>query len=455
MSLRPKTLSARLFLLSSFVALIGVAIVAFAISTDYRRNTENRFQELLAANAYNLMGTIEVDEDGTLTGFPNLGDARYTRFDSGWYWSVEKISSPAIRLTSPSLADQQILVPAGIPLDETFQRSFDLEDNAKQKLMGLEAQVILGEGNDLYSFRITANKESLLSDVRNFGRRLAIILCIFALSMVLATYFLVRFGLRPLVAATDSLAEIRAGKSQYIAGSFPDEIQPLIDETNALIKSNNVIIERARTQVGNLAHSLKTPLAVMNNELSGARSGKLKLLAEQLAEMQRQVQVYLERARISARRSTALARTEVAPVLEKLATVVGKLNPDIKFNADLQNANGLVFEGEEHDFQEIFGNLLENAAKFASSRVVVSTQLASDTGDAITIHVEDDGPGMTKTEISQAQKRGNRIDEGGRGWGLGLSIVHDIIDEYDGTIHLSKSEFGGLKASVKLPGRVE
>ena len=455
MSLRPKTLSARLFLLSSLVALIGVAIVAFAISTDYRKNTENRFQELLAANVYNMMGAIEVDANGALSGIPNLGDARYARFDSGWYWSVEKVDASDIRISSYSLADQQILVPPGIPLDGTFQRSFELEDNAGQKLMGLEAQVILGEGNDLYSFRITANKESVLSDVRNFSRRLAIILCTFAFSMVLATYFLVRFGLRPLSAATDSLAEIRAGRAEDIAGSFPDEIQPLIDETNALIKSNNVIIERARTQVGNLAHSLKTPLAVMNNELSGAKSGKLKLLAEQLSEMQRQVQVYLERARISARRSTALARTEVSPVLEKLTAVVGKLNPDIKLDADLRHANGMVFEGEEHDFQEIFGNLLENAAKFASSRVVVSAEPASQAVGAILIHVEDDGPGMTQTEISQAQKRGSRIDEGGRGWGLGLSIVRDIIDEYDGKIHLSKSDLGGLKAGVELPGRFE
>ncbi len=455
MRLRLKTLSVRLFLLSSLVALIGVAVVAFVISTDYRQNAETRFQELLSANAYNLMGAVEIDENGFLSGFPNLGDARYARFDSGWYWSVEKIGEPTVRLASLSLSDQQIPIPNEIPLDETFQRSFEFKDSAGQNLVGLEAQVILGEGDDLYSFRITANKENLTNEVREFGRRLAIILCVFALSVVLATYFLVRFGLRPLSEATDSLAEIRAGRSQSIEGEFPDEIQPLIDETNALIKSNNAIIERARTQVGNLAHSLKTPLAVMNNELSGARSGKMKLLSEQLGEMQRQVQVYLERARISARRSTALARTEIVPVLEKLASVVGKLNPDIKIDANVADSNRLIFEGEEHDFQEIFGNLLENAAKFATSRVTVSAEKGAGSNQSIMVHVEDDGRGMTQTEISQAQKRGSRIDEGGRGWGLGLSIVHDIVDEYEGTIKLSKSNLGGLKASIELPGRAE
>ena len=451
----PNKLSTRLFVLSSFVALVGVLIVAFVISENYRRNTEARFNDLLIANVYNLMGSVELDENGKLQGFPDLGDSRYNRFDSGWYWSVEKVNDPSVVMASNSLSGQRIVIPDAVPLDETYQRSFSFTDQLGQDLLGVEAQVILGEGSDLFSFRISANRTVMEQDIAEFTGRLAIILAVFALVLVLAFYFMMRFALRPLNAATRSLSAIRAGEAQFIEGEYPDEISPLIDETNALIKSNNAIVERARTQVGNLAHSLKTPIAVMNNELPASPSGKMKLFKEQLGIVQKQVQVYLERARISARRSTALSRTEVAPTLEKLVSVVAKLNPATDVSIDPAADATLVFEGEEHDLQEILGNLLENAAKYASSKVTATARPDKDNPDRIYVEVNDDGSGMSQADMERAKKRGSRIDEGGSGWGLGLSIVRDIIEEYDGELLLSKSPLGGLCAGVVLPGRLE
>ena len=453
LSVLPNKLSIRLFVLSSIIALFGVLMIAFVISADYRRNAEAKQNEVLVANVYNLMGTVGVDESGQLTGYPELGDARYNLFDSGFYWSVEKVDDQSVLITSPSLSGQRITVPQDSALDETFQRSFSFTDNQGQQLAGIEAQVILGDGDDVYSFKISANKTALEQEIAAFTGRLSVILAGFALSLVLAFYFMMRFALRPLNVATEKLSAIRAGDKEYIEGEFPDEIKPLIDETNALIKSNNAIVERARTQVGNLAHSLKTPIAVMNNELFGAKSAKLKLFQEQLAVIQKQVQVYLERARISARRSTALSRTEVTPTLEKLVSVVGKLNPNTSVELDPPLEQSLIFEGEEHDLQEILGNLLENAAKYANSRVTASAVIGGDS--KIILEVNDDGSGMTNADMQQAQKRGSRIDEGGSGWGLGLSIVRDIVEEYDGKFELAKSPLGGLQAKVTLPGSAE
>ncbi|MEM9278691.1 MAG: HAMP domain-containing sensor histidine kinase, partial [Pseudomonadota bacterium] len=350
---------------------------------------------------------------------------------------------------SISLSDRAIEIPASSDFDETFQRVFEMEEENGQILSGLEAQVFLGEGSDLFSFKITANKSSLETEISEFSQRLFVTLSMFAFSMVLAMSQLVRFGLRPVSKATRTLTKVRSGDAKQIDGSYPDEIQPFIDETNALIESNNTIVERARTQVGNLAHSLKTPLAIMQNEISSLPPAKRELFQEQADTMRQQVQVYLDRARISARSSTAIAKTPLNDELEKLVSVVSKLSPNTEISIDMNTGADVYFEGEKHDLQEIFGNLIENATKYAESQVKVSTWL---NGAKVTVDVEDDGSGMSDEQIEKAMHRGGRVDEGKSGWGLGLSIVNDIVDEYAGDFYLSRSEMGGLKASIILPG---
>ncbi len=446
----PNTLAWRLFLLSSIAALAGVAAVAYFISADYRRSAESRLEELLTANIFNLMGSVQTDEGEKLMGLPDLGDARYSLFDSGWYWSIEEVGEPANRLSSPSLSDRKIEIPSSSDFDETFQRTFEIVEKEGQILSGLEAQVFLGEGNDLFSFKITANRSSLEAEISDFSQRLFLTLSIFAFSIVLVMSQLVRFGLRPVSKATRLLTEVRSGEAKRIEGTYPDEIQPFIDETNALIESNNTIVERARTQVGNLAHSLKTPLAILQNELPGVPAEKQELFQEQIENMRQQVQVYLDRARISARSSTAIAKTPLKEELEKLVSVVAKLSPNTDISAELDDVEQVNFEGEKHDLQEIFGNLIENATKYAKSQVSVG---AGYEDGWVVVDVQDDGDGMSDEEIEKAMRRGGRIDEGKSGWGLGLSIVTDIVDEYSGKFELSRSGLGGLKATITLPAR--
>ncbi len=449
--LLPNTLSARLFAFASLAAVVGVAIVALVISNEYRRNAEARLNDVLIANVFNLMGSVEVSDNGGLQGQPDLGDSRYRLFDSGWYWSVSKVGTPSIRLSSPSLSDQSINIPPNTAFDETFQRTFSLVDQNGETLAGLEAQVFLGEGNDLYSFRVTANKSALNDEIASFVQRLALILSVFAFLIIASTYLVVRLGLKPLSRATEKLGDVRSGDATRIEGKFPDEIQPLIDETNALIKSNNLIVERARTQVGNLAHSLKTPLAVMQNELVKLPAKSRDLYSEQVSAMRKQVQFYLDRARISARSTTSIASTPVFPVLEKLGDVVAKLNRNKDVSIELDAVSEVCFSGEEPDLQEIVGNLLENASKYAATSLELSAKYEN---SVLTIYVEDDGPGMDSKQIDKAMQRGGRVDEAKLGWGLGLSIIHDLVEEYAGSFNLSRSQLGGLKATVELPGHI-
>lgn len=448
---RIATLSQRLFLLNTVWAVLSVALIAFVLTAAYRQNAERRFAELVTANLYNLLGSVTADVDGNLRGTPDLRDPRYLRFGSGWYWSVESVSDPTNRLTSVSLADNRIPLPDDLPFDVNFQRLYGYVDSSGQELSAVEARAFLGSGDQVYSFRVTGNKDALSDEIGAFRRTSVFLLTLFGLGFIAASYGIVRLGLRPITGATRRLADIREGRAERLEGDFPREIRPLIDETNALIESNRSVVERARTQVGNLAHSLKTPLAVLMNEAPNAPPALRRILQEQTSLMRDQVQNYLDRARIAARHATVTSRTETDPVLERLVRVVSRLNPQVAIEVTPAESP-VVFAGESQDFEEIAGNLLENAARFARLSIRVGVERMPGT-DEMVLRIDDDGPGMTDEECALALKRGTRLDESSPGSGLGLAIAKDITGEYGGSLELGRSALGGLAARVRLPAR--
>jgi len=234
---------------------------------------------------------------------------------------------------------------------------------------------------------------------------------------------------------------------------------PIFTDINARIDSNRRIVDRARMQVGDLARSLKTPLAVLLNEARTLDQGHRELMKSQAEAMQAQVQSYLNRARIAAQRESVLVRTEAEPVLERLARVMRRLNPDKEFH--LSVAPGSVLAMEQQDVEETVGNLLENAARFCRTGVWITAAPAADPRGSVEtdgvrrtwleISVEDDGPGLDPEQVGEAMKRGRRLDESRPGAGLGLSIVREIAGEYQGTFDLGRGRLGGLRAMLLLP----
>ncbi|MCA3574702.1 MAG: sensor histidine kinase, partial [Aestuariivirga sp.] len=229
-------------------------------------------------------------------------------------------------------------------------------------------------------------------------------------------------------------------------------------ELNLLIQSNVEIVERARTQVGNLAHALKTPLSVLTNEAAqqeGALAGKVR---EQAEIMRNQVSLYLDRARRAARAQGIGAVTEVKPVLEALARTLERINRDRAITIRADCPEGLRFRGERQDLEEMVGNLLDNACKWAATRAAVSAMPVREPGAAgrsfLEIAVEDDGPGLPADKRAQALKRGQRLDETKPGSGLGLSIVAETAAMYNGSVRLEDSPMGGLKAVLTLPAAI-
>lgn len=437
----------------TFVALLGTGLI---LSTIFRGNTQRDFERLLEAHAFNLMGAIIVNDTGELSGAPNMGDPRFQTPLSGWHWSVVTAQEPGNLLlhsqsVSGDIADMPPVVDA--PFDEQFRRLSTVIDPNGNILRQLEAQLYVGEGETLYQVLVAGNTSDIEEAVRNFNRTLWLFFVLFGTGTVLATFFVIRIGLRPLRAATTALHDVREGKKDNLDGQYPVEIQPLAGEINALISTNRSIVERARTQVGNLAHALKTPLAVIVNEVRASNDKKSSLIGEQADLMKSQVQTYLDRARIAAQRDVIVSRTPLLPVLEKLVRVMRKLSPQVEFDIETSDPS-MAFRGEEQDVEEIFGNLLENASRFARRKVTIRVADHNEAaGGAAQMRIEvcDDGPGLSPEDRKKALKRGIRIDESQPGSGLGLSIVRDITTEYGGDFRLEESASGGLKAVVILP----
>jgi signal transduction histidine kinase len=323
----------------------------------------------------------------------------------------------------------------------------------EQRLRLIERDVDLGD-DGRFLVAVGGDAAELDDEVLAFDGAIVTTFLVLAAVLLLTTLFQVRFGLAPLNRISRSLAAIRSGKAEKLVGSFPVEIEPLARETNALIDANREIVERARTHVGNLAHALKTPLSVMMNE-AGARGDDAlaEKVKEQAGIMRDQVTRHLERARIAARVAVVGTITDVVPVVQALARTIEKTQHDKDVAIDLDIQAEAQFRGERQDLEEMVGNLVDNACKWAGSRVSIEVMLEQPEPGrhVVRIVVDDDGPGLTPAQREQVSRRGQRLDETKPGSGLGLSIVVELASLYGGALTLGTAPIGGLRAELVLP----
>ncbi|WP_352459668.1 MULTISPECIES: ATP-binding protein [unclassified Mesorhizobium] len=445
----PRSLAFRVIGFSTIWAILTLIVIFTLITTLYRQASERGFDSLLSAHLFNLIGSVGVSETGQLTGAPDLGDLRFSEPNSGWYWSVEPASegvhgnlhssSMTTTIPSPTVAE--------VPFNSSFQRSYSTDGIGDEELQVFESEFVLDAKNRAARFRVMGNQTELEHEIATFQGRLLTYLSLFGVGMIAINAIAILLGLQPLRRVRNALAQVREGTAQRLDGRFPAEIEPLANETNALIENNKRIVERSRTQVGNLAHSLKTPLAVLINEGRALGGAKGQLIADQAASMQKQVDHYLQRARVAAQRDSVVYRTPVTPLVQRMVRVLQKLKPDVSLSLTLLAAD-IVFAGEREDLEELLGNLLDNAMKWAKSTVAVSVTPAA--AGLFELSIEDDGPGIPEDKARDVLKRGRRLDETKPGTGLGLAIVADLVNEYGGALALERSAMGGLKAVVRL-----
>ncbi|WP_142416410.1 ATP-binding protein [Bartonella massiliensis] len=450
-----RSLSLRVMTLSTLWIVISLLSISAVSILFYKRSTEESLERILSAQLYSLIATVTVSPEGTLRGGAGIDDIRYADPTTGWYWEVVAISHNLKgRLTSPSLGTGEIFTPSDvdIPFDNKFFRSYRIKGKNGQKLQVIESDVVLDNKNHIARFRLVGNINEAHAQVKEFKKTLQIFLWSFGLGSVLINIALIFFSFQPLKLIRRTLNDIREGRIHYVDTDLVSEVMPLVQEMNALIKNNQRIIERFRTQVGNLAHSLKTPLSVIMNETDKMRGGKVCLLREQTQIMQAQINHYLQRARIAAQCDSIVYHTSVRNVIDRLVRVMKKLNLEKKIEF-MMDVDDIVFSGEKEDLEEIVGNLLENATQWSCEHVLISCCVEENIKEEkyFSILVEDDGPGLTEDKIDEALKRGWRFDESKPGTGLGLAIVSDMVNEYGGHLFLSRSVLGGLCTKVLLP----
>jgi signal transduction histidine kinase len=303
-----------------------------------------------------------------------------------------------------------------------------------------------------YAISVTGKVAEVEVDVSNFVRRLIAAFAAAGAGLLVVTLLQIRFILYPLRRVEKGLNDIRTGKATRLAGSVPSEITSLQAEMNALLKSNEDVIERARTQVGNLAHGLKTPIAVLVNEARDESSPLASKVVEQTTLMRDQVQHYLDRARMAARVGVIGRVTDIEPVSRGIVRALERIHRDKDLLFDITCEPDSKFQGEKQDLEEMLGNLLDNAAKWTKTEVRLTTRHAVVGGTKmIAITVEDDGPGLNDEQLAAPVQRGRRLDETKPGSGLGHSIVADLAHSYQGTFTLARSSLGGLAATLSLP----
>jgi signal transduction histidine kinase len=457
-AIRINSLALRLFVSATVWTVIILAITGVVLSSLYRDAVQRSFDRRLGVYLRTLVADVaSPPEDNGDKTVPTLGEPLFDLPLSGWYWQVTKLnaSKPDVR-SSRSLWDGRLphLDEQGIETDTEGTRRTYVPGPEDQKLRQIERTVDLGD-DGRFRIAVAGDSQEIDDETRSFDQALIVTFGTLAVVLLLTTMFQVRFGLAPLKRLSESLAAIRSGNAERLEGRFPEEIAPLARETNALIDANKQIVERARTHVGNLAHALKTPLSVMVNEATARGQDAFAVKVQEQADIMRdQVARHLERAHLAARVTVVGTITDVHAVVSALARTLEKLYRDRGIAIDVSAAPDARFQGERQDLEEMVGNLVDNACKWARSRVSIeATVERTDPRQKplVRIMVDDDGPGLTPQQREQVAHRGRRLDETKPGSGLGLSIVVELAALYGGSLTLGSAPIGGLRAELVLP----
>jgi signal transduction histidine kinase len=457
--MRVSSLAFRLFLWATGWTVVILIVTGIVLATLYRNAVERAFDRRLDVYLRTLVADVASPEEGTDKFPQSIGEPLFDLPLSGWYWQVTRVDTAKPELhSSRSLWDSSFpRLPDGGPgpaVSGGYRQGY-AQGPEDARLRLAERTVDLGE-DGRYLIAVAGDATEIDNEMRSFDRVIGATFGALAVALLLTTAFQVRFGLLPLKRISASLAAIRSGRAERLQGEFPVEIAPLARETNALIDSNRAIVERARTHVGNLAHALKTPLSVLVNE-AGARPDDplAQKVREQTDIMRDQVARQLERARLAARSTVVGALIDVSPVVTALARTMEKLHRERDIAIAVDVPEHARFTGEQHDLEEMIGNLVDNACKWAQSRVaieVVADRFEGDGKPRVRIIVDDDGPGLSPAEREQVALRGRRLDESKPGSGLGLSIVVELAGLYGGVLTLGTAPIGGLRAELALPG---
>lgn len=446
--MRWRSLRLRLIAGGLVAILIALAIAGGGFVLLFERHLARTLAADLDVHLAQLLAGIDLDPQGNLVLTESPSDPRFANPLSGLYWQISDSRGQLLR--SRSLWDTTIILPADEPAPGEVHQH-EVMGPAGGRLLVAERTVSLMVADRRIPVRVVVGTESarLSAAAFAFAKDLALALGLLGCVLAIATSVQVALGLRPLDAVRRGVADIRAGRSRHLPGAVPTEVEPLVEEVNALVDLQSEEIERSRSRAADLAHGLKTPLAALTADAARLHQGGEHVIAkdiESVAEaMSRHVDRELARARARGRvLRGAQVSTELKPLVDSLVATLARtpVGKRIRFEARIgENQRPSI---DRTDLAEVLGNLLENAARHAAGLV----RITAEHGLAESITIEDDGSGLSPTDMPRVLERGARLDERGEGAGLGLAIVQDVLDAYEWRLDLTRSTLGGLRATI-------
>ncbi len=463
-SLRFRLLAATVLGVSLAMVLAGVVLNGL-----FQEHVMRQFEKGLAQQLDQVTARLSADAQGQpLIDAQTLSDPRWQRPYSGLYWQLDDVTPTAVRpgvLRSRSLWDTQLALPADVLRDGEIH-AHELPGPGDSRLRVLERTVRPYE-RARWRLSVAADLADTHEAVAGFQRVLVASLAALLLLLLAAAWAQVAVGLRPLLALQQGLNTLREGRTRRLTGDFPSEVQALVDSFNSVLDRNEEVVSRARTQAGNLAHALKTPLTVLDQASRQTdTAGLAPLVREQVQLARRHIDWHLARSRLAASNGLPGQRVPVVQTLQGLVRVMQRVHAERQLAISLEGADeGVQFAGEAQDLQEMLGNVLDNACQWAHSAVgirvlpvpgIPASAAPGAPSNAIhgmcRVEIEDDGPGMPAEQMPRVLQRGVRLDESVPGSGLGLAIVRDLVDLYGGELHLQTPAQGrGLQVGLVLP----
>jgi signal transduction histidine kinase len=446
-----RSLRARLIIGAVIWITMGVTAAGIFIAALFRQHATDVVDTELRTHLEELMTLIDVDTDGFPHLYRPLSDPLFSQIGSGFSWQISRSGKSLIKSVSASMDELPV------PDDELGTNELrKLQLTGQRGPMIVFEQLFLPLGGTPPPLRIQIGAESAAVDqmLPTFNMLLAFSLGLLALALIAAAAFQVSFGLQPMSRLRRALGAIGSGKAAKLPGDFPSEVQPLVDDLNNLIEVNAQLVLRARAQAGNLAHALKTPLALLTDEAwrleSRGQAESAAVISQQCQRMQRQIDYQIARARAAASRSVPGVVAPVMASVSNIVTAMKRLHDAKELRMDVDIDARCVALCDPMDLNEMLANLIDNACKWAV-RAIGIRGYTDEGGNQVVILVEDDGPGLPAEAVDVVFGIGERLDEQVPGSGLGLPIVRDLAQLYGGEIRLERSTMGGLRAILQLP----
>ncbi len=427
--------------LSSFLFLAG-----FVLDRSFQESIRESARDQLELVIYSLMGAaLEFDDRLRFGNEDDLKDTRLNQPESGWYAMVERHGkedrwrSQSARTTGVEFLDYQGSLNPG-------QFDFRETSGTTSRFFLTYAVIWEDEEETLLTFQVAADQEPFVKTIRGFRRNLYLGLGAVTVFFVLAQYLAVRWGLRPLRVMAGEVRELEDGKRERLSESYPVELTGLAQNLDRFIAHEQRSRSRYRKAMEDLAHSLKTPLAVIRNTLHDGKYDESNLLSEQLDRMESTVTYQLSRAAVAGP-VTVGKRVDIGSVIDRLVRALQTAYIDRNIEVEQQLEAGLTVRGDERDLMEMLGNLLENAFKYTNSKILIR----ADSSTSISIYLEDDGPGIPPEFREEVLNRGTRADQVQQGQGIGLAVVAELVELYHGSLSISESRWGGAEIRLDLP----